>query len=101
DGCSAGDIIPITLRLDDDVEIGSLQLSIRYPGSIGAFDQYPTPSIKCSMPSDVNALYATYQAPRIEEPCDGCERTLNVGFAIPSGYTGPGTLLTCNFVVEI
>jgi hypothetical protein len=100
DGCQAGDIIPVEFFLDDAVELGSLQFEVRFGSDVGAFDQYETASIRCALPAGANALYATNQYPRADDPaCSNCQRQLNVGFVFQSPYTGPGRLLTCEFVI--
>ena len=75
-------------------------MNIDFPSAAGAFDQFATPAVRCTPAPGLNALYATNQYPRMDDPsCGPCERRLAVGFAFGDGYAGPGRLLTCDFRV--
>jgi hypothetical protein len=98
--CEEGDVIPVEFRLESPVSLGSLQLNVEFSSTVGAFDQTATPAARCRVAPAFNGLYATRQSPHIDDPeCAPCERLLVIGFAFGAGYDGPGTLLTCDFVV--
>lgn len=100
DGCDAGDVIPVQLWLDDPVTLGALQFDVKFSASAGAFDQYDGPAARCTKNPAVNVLYATHQAPLLDDPDRGGDCTrLGVGFCCGSGFTGRVRLLTCDFVV--
>ncbi|HXC51741.1 MAG TPA: hypothetical protein VN634_12695 [Candidatus Limnocylindrales bacterium] len=98
--CSAGDVAPVQIWLDDAVQLGALQFDIVFSGAVGRFDEFHAGSVKCSLGTGVNALFATNQIPPIDDAtCIDCERRLSAAFAFGAGYTGPGRLMTCDFIV--
>jgi len=100
ESCEAGEVIPIQIWLDDAVTLGALQLNIDFSSLVGGFDQHATTAAKCTLHPGVNALFATNQTPRIDDPdCDACQRRLVVAMVFGAGYTGPGPLMNCRFVV--
>jgi hypothetical protein len=99
--CS-GEIVPVGLRLDDAVSVGSLQVDVEVPAEVGAFEQFATTAaLRCRLADGINALYANNQVPRFDDAsCDGCTRRATFGFVFPgAGLTGPADLITCDFVV--
>jgi hypothetical protein len=99
-GCEEGDRISLELWLDDEIELGSIQFDVTFSSRVGVFDQFTPGNVKCSLGAGVNALFATNQVPRIDDAtCMDCERRFTAGFVFGNGYTGPGKLASCDFVV--
>jgi hypothetical protein len=95
--CEPGAVLPLEFWLDDDVEMGSLQITVTFPAMAGEFDRNQTPSsMNCTPDPAVNGLYATNQ----DIATEGVT-TLDARLAwvfVPS-LSGPHRLLTCDFVV--
>ena len=98
--CGTGDVISVQLWLEDERELGSMQFDVVFSSLVGAFDQHNPGNVKCSLGTGVNALFATNQVPRIDDPtCVECERRFTAGFVFTNGHTGPGRLASCDFVI--
>jgi cysteine-rich repeat protein len=79
-----------TIRLDDSVTLGALQLTIEYPHPTSAFD---------GGDASVDCTNATFALPNFQDDDAG---TLTLAWvAFGSGFSGPGNMATCEMTNSV